>query len=151
MGKSQQTRKPATQAQTQSKPKTEAPKTEKKTGGTPGRKLVFGENEVGVAYIAEAVGTTPFLVREYLRANVRDMEVAKGQAYKFTKDEAAEIIKAMKEKASKPRTRKSKGEGGEKKKKAAPQESAEVASLEDIEAELEDLESDDFEGIEDYE
>jgi hypothetical protein len=110
----------------------------------PGRNLTFGANEVGVKYIAEAVGTTPFMVREYLRANVRDMEQEKGHAYKFTKQQADAIVEEMKKKSSTPRKPKSSKDGSkEKAKKAKPAaEEKELDNIDEIEAELESLEDD---------
>ena len=108
--------------------------TEKKKAG---RKTNFAEGEVGAAYIAEKVGTTPFAVREFLRAEVRDMSKEKGAVYRFTMDEANDIIERMKAKKSAPK----KSTKGKAKKKAEPKvEKENVEDLEEIDSDLVDLE-----------
>lgn len=126
--------------ETATTPEVKVENTEKKTGGA--KKAVFEAGTVGVAYIAEKVGVIPFVVREYLRANVRDMESdQKGQTYRFTQEEADKIVEEMKAKGSAPRTRKAKSEKAEGEKKAKKskksKETVEVASLEEIEAQIE--------------
>lgn len=73
------------------KPKTVAKEKKKRTaptGSTLASVQPLNENEVGVAYIAEALGIEGREVRAFLRKNYRDMNAEKGQRYRWEKGSA---------------------------------------------------------------
>ncbi len=65
----------------------------------------LGEDEVGVAYIANLLGIDQRVLRGFLRAKYRNMETSKSQRYSWKKDDpqVQEIIDAYRAKASAPR------------------------------------------------
>lgn len=93
----------------------------------------IGENQIGVAILAETLGTTGRELRMFLRKHFRDMANEKGKTYVWDKDspEVQNIIDTYKAKKAEPR------------KKAEKVEKAEPAMA--LEADLDGLDLDEVE------
>ena len=99
----------------------------------------IGANQIGVAGIAEQLGTTGRELRMFLRKNFRDMASDKGKTYVWDKDskDVQAIIDAFKAKKAEPR---------KKAEKVSKVDAAEVAPAQAPTENLDDIDLADIDG-----